>query len=154
MFRIAIVFMAALLWCGPAAADPPHGKGHGHGKGHKEAQGGGPGYGRGGPPGGFAFSDHARMAIAGYYGPQIASGKCPPGLAKKGTGCLPPGQARKWAVGQPLPAGVAYYPLPPDLLRLLTPAPVGYRYARVGTDILMIAAGTGLVVSGITDLLR
>lgn len=37
-----------------------------------------------------------------YYG-----SNCPPGLAKKNNGCLPPGQAKaRWAVGQRLP--VAY----------------------------------------------
>ena len=32
---------------------------------------------------------------------------CPPGLAKKGNGCLPPGQARK-LIGQPLAAAAAF----------------------------------------------
>lgn len=36
-----------------------------------------------------------------YYG-----SSCPPGLAKKNNGCLPPGQAKKarWGVGQRLPS--------------------------------------------------
>lgn len=35
-----------------------------------------------------------------YYG-----SNCPPGLAKKNNGCLPPGQARqRWKVGQRLPS--------------------------------------------------
>jgi len=41
-------------------------------------------------------------------------GGCPPGLAKKGNGCLPPGQARKF-IGQPLVAAsrlAALDPLP------------------------------------------
>jgi hypothetical protein len=46
-------------------------------------------------------SDEARYA--GGLG-----GNCPPGLAKKGNGCLPPGQAKKlFAVGEALP--VAYH---------------------------------------------
>jgi hypothetical protein len=44
-----------------------------------------------------------RAYASGGYGRD-----CPPGLARKGNGCLPPGQARKlFAVGQALP--VAYY---------------------------------------------
>ncbi len=39
------------------------------------------------------------------------------------------------------------------MLRRLAP-PAGHTYMRVGTDILMIAAGTGMVVAGMQDLLR
>ena len=58
------------------------------------------------------FNDSQRRAAVDYYAPQFRSGNCPPGLAKKNNGCQPPGQARKWAIGQPLPVGIAY-PLPP-----------------------------------------
>lgn len=51
---------------------------------------------------------------------------CPPGLAKKNNGCLPPGQAKKLAVGQPLPAG-AVYAIPSSLH--LPPPPLGHHYA-------------------------
>lgn len=35
---------------------------------------------------------------------------CPPGLAKKNNGCLPPGQAKKrFALGQRIPNGYNYY---------------------------------------------
>lgn len=45
---------------------------------------------------------------------------------------LPPGQAKKvWAIGQPLPGGVVYYPMPPVLLGQLSPLPAGYQYVRV-----------------------
>lgn len=38
---------------------------------------------------------------------------CPPGLAKKNNGCLPPGQASKlYAVGQRLPSSLRYYNVP------------------------------------------
>jgi hypothetical protein len=41
-------------------------------------------------------------ALAFSAGPAAAGGAkgCPPGLAKKGTGCLPPGQAKKLYGGQ------------------------------------------------------
>ena len=98
-------------------------------------------------------SQRDRNAIYGYYRPLYASGSCPPGLAKKNNGCLPPGQAKKlWAIGQPLPAGVNFYPLPVALLGQLTPAPAGYQYVRVANDVLMMAIGTQLIVSAIADL--
>lgn len=102
------------------------------------------------------FSDRDHRAIHAYYDAAAERGErgghCPPGLAKKHNGCLPPGQARKWALGRPLPPDVVYYSLPPALVVQLTPPPTGYRYVRVASDILMIAAGTGLVVDAIQDL--
>jgi hypothetical protein len=77
-------------------------------------------------------------------------GHCPPGLAKKNNGCLPPGQAKKmWAVGQPLPAGVAYFALPPALLGRLSPAPAGYAYVQVGPDVLLLGIATRMVLSAV-----
>lgn len=101
----------------------------------------------------IVVTERDRGAIYGYYRPLYAAGNCPPGLAKKNNGCLPPGQAKKlWAVGQPLPAGIAFYPLPAALLGQLTPAPAGFQYVRVANDILMMAIGTQLIVSAIADL--
>ena len=79
---------------------------------------------------------------------------CPPGLAKKRNGCMPPGQAKKWRTGYPLPRDVVYYPVPADIaIRLGTP-PAGHKFVRVATDILLIAVGTGLVIDAIDDLGR
>ena len=98
-------------------------------------------------------TERDRSAIYGYYRPVYAAGNCPPGLAKKNNGCMPPGQAKKlWAIGQPLPPGVVFYPLPGPLVGQLTPAPAGYQYVRVANDILMMAIGTQLIVSAIADL--
>jgi len=81
------------------------------------------------------------------------AGNCPPGLAKKNNGCLPPGQAKKlWLMGQPLPGSVVFYPLPGGLLGILTPAPAGYQYVRVASDILMMAIGTRMIVGALADL--
>ena len=40
----------------------------------------------------------------------------PPGLAKKRNGWLPPGQAKKWRRGHPLPADQRYHDLPRNIL--------------------------------------
>src|SRR4051812_25440347 len=58
------------------------------------------------------FGDAHRTAVHDYYGSQMKGGHCPPGLAKKHNGCMPPGQARKWEMGRPLPRDVVYYEIP------------------------------------------
>ncbi|MGA8879355.1 MAG: RcnB family protein, partial [Azonexus sp.] len=85
---------------------------------------------------------------------QFRSGHCPPGLAKKGNGCMPPGQAKKWRKGQPLPQGVAYYELPHDLVYRMPPPPPRHRYVRVGSDILLLSIGSGIVVDAMIDIGR
>ena len=98
------------------------------------------------------FDDANRRIVNDYYGAKFRAGKCPPGLAKKNNGCLPPGQAKKWAAGQPLPADLKRYDLPNDLLVRLPAPPSGHRYVRVASDILLIAVGTSMVVDAIEDI--
>ena len=98
---------------------------------------------------GAYFREEHRAAARRYYvehyeGPKVK--KCPPGLAKKNNGCMPPGQARKWAVGQPLPRDVVVYQVPQPVLVQLPPAPVGYRYERVGGDIVLVRINGRVVV--------
>ncbi len=139
----------------PAWADPPggfkHDNGHdrdeGHGRGHDEGR-------DRDEHAGYGFRHEDRIAVYNYFTEYQRGGGCPPGLAKKHDGCMPPGQAKKWRVGERLPPEVVYYPLPPALVVQLTPPPVGYQYVRVASDILMIAAGTGMVASAIEDLGR
>ena len=121
-----------------------------HGRSGNSAQGP---QGNPGPVDGH-FGDDQRTAVRNYYGEQYRVGRCPPGLAKKNNGCMPPGQARKWAVGQPMPREVVYYSLPPAITVQLGVPPAGHRYVRVASDILLIAVGTGMVVDAIQDLGR
>ena len=104
------------------------------------------------PGSGRFFGHDHRRSIHDFYAPRLAAGRCPPGLAKKGTGCLPPGQARKWVIGQRLPGGVVSYPVPAELRLRLGPPPAGYEFVRVAGDILLIAIGTSLVIDAIEDL--
>ena len=76
---------------------------------------------------------------------------CPPGLAKKNNGCLPPGQAKKLAVGQPLPAG-AVYVIPQRVRTTLPPPPVGYRYAVVNNQVVLVS-NQNIVVDIIRSLM-
>lgn len=100
------------------------------------------------------FDDQHRVIVREYYTEQFRGGRCPPGLAKKQNGCMPPGQAKKWELGRPLPRDVIYYPVPQPLVVQIGPPPSGYRYVRVATDILLIAVGTGMVVDAIQNLGR
>jgi Ni/Co efflux regulator RcnB len=100
------------------------------------------------------FQPIHREAARDYYGRQENQGFCPPGLAKKGNNCLPPGQAKKWRQGYPLPAGVTWYELPRSMVLNLGPPPTGYRYVRVASDILLIAIGTNMVIDAIEDMVR
>jgi Ni/Co efflux regulator RcnB len=102
----------------------------------------------------FRFGDQDRRVASDYYGGQVRGGRCPPGLAKKGKGCIPPGQAKKWAKGHPLPRSVAFYDLPHDLLVRMPPPPPGHRYVRVAGDILLIAVGSSMVMDAIEDIIR
>ena len=93
-----------------------------------------------------------QQAARAWYEEPEHRGFVPPGLAKKGG--VPPGQARLWKRGQPLPAGVVWYALPRSLELVLGPPPAGHRYVRVAADILLIAIGTGIVVDAMEDLAR
>jgi hypothetical protein len=143
--------MAAATW-----ADNDKGKGKSKGKGHDK---GAPvvevDRGRGDRDVVVVFNDRDRDGVRRYWIDTVGRGNCPPGLAKKHNGCLPPGQAKKrYVVGQRLPAGVVVQPLPPLLVTRLGPAPRGYEYAVVDGDVVKLAVGTRLVVDAITALLN
>jgi len=58
------------------------------------------------------FTDRDRDGVDDRLeaGNRYGSNNCPPGLAKKNNGCLPPGQAKKqFNVGQRIPNGYNYY---------------------------------------------
>jgi len=142
--RASICFViATLISVAPAWADDDakHGKAHERGEARGTAVN-------------VRFVDRDRVILHDYYVAEFREGRCPPGLAKKHNGCLPPGQAKKWAIGRPLPRGVIFHELPQQIVVQLTVPPAGYRYVRIADDILMIAAGTGLVVDAVQDLSR
>ena len=90
--------------------------------------------------------DRDRTLVRTYYQNEYVAGRCPPGLAKKNNGCLPPGQAKKmWSIGQPLPPEVVYYPVERELWRQLTPPPYGYDYVRVDDDVVLMLTATRVI---------
>ena len=103
---------------------------------------------------GAYFDDQQRTYVRQYYTQQYADARrCPPGLAKKHNGCMPPGQVRNWAVGQPIPRGVTVYSVPQPIIVHLPPAPYGYRYSRIGGDIVLVQIQGNLIVDIIQALL-
>lgn len=147
---------------------PGQGQGKGQGKGQGQTQGQnqgpgptqGPGWNQGKgnsqantPQASIVVTDRDRSAVQTYYRNQFAAGNCPPGLAKKNNGCLPPGQAKKlWAIGQPLPPSIVYYALPGVLLAQLTPPPMGYQYVRIDNDVLLMVIATRIIASAVANL--
>jgi len=154
-----VIIAVAILIAGPAIADKPSWAGGGKQEKHKQKEQQGKSDDKSHhdmDQANFSddryFIDRHRTAIHDYYFNEYQSGHCPPGLAKKHNGCMPPGQAKKWAIGRPLPRDVAYYDLP-SAINIGSPPP-GYRFVRVASDILMISIGTGMVIDAINDLGR
>jgi hypothetical protein len=99
------------------------------------------------------FSSHDRENAQVFFVEKHGRGKCPPGLAKKNSGCLPPGQAKKrYSIGHPLPSTIVLEQVPTELTVRIGPAPAGYRYAIVDGDLVKLAVGTLLVVDAIQGL--
>jgi len=119
---------------GPAWQEP----GQGHGKGHGPEQDP-PGRAEGGPaargPGDLGPARERIRALRGQIGP---GGELPPGLRLERGRPLPPGYGR---------------PLPPGIVKQLPDYP-GYQWRQLGTDVVLIAVGTGLVyaiLQGVLD---
>lgn len=163
----ALLFSLAFTFAGgPALAEKPEWAGGGK-HGHKDRDDKGGKHDKGDRHGnkdkrerrdvrvGGYFDERDRHVARAYYEDRGRGGKgCPPGLAKKNNGCMPPGQAKKYSVGRPLPSDVVYYPVPAAVIAQLPPVPAGHKYVRVAADILLIAVGTSMVVDAITDLGR
>lgn len=147
--------LAAVILLGVQApvvlAGEGHGKGHaqGHGKGKNKEHGRHKGH-NDDISVGFRFSDHDRGVIQKYLSGRFMR-NCPPGLAKKRNGCLPPGQAKKYRVGYPLAGGLGEL-LPESLLMQLGPVPHGYQYMLVDKDVLLISEAGHKVIDAITLL--
>ena len=103
---------------------------------------------------GAYFSDQQRILVREYYTTTYSNSKrCPPGLAKKNNGCMPPGQVQDLVLGQPVPRNVTVYQVAQPVIRKLPPAPVGYRYERIGGDIVLVQQENNIIVDVIKGLL-
>jgi Ni/Co efflux regulator RcnB len=164
---IALVSTLCFALASPGLADNDKNKGHGGGKAEKhQKHDNDQGKGNGGrdveqratgptvvPYQQIVIVDRDRDTVRTYYRTEYVAGRCPPGLAKKNNGCLPPGQVnRAWVAGQPLPPEIVYYPMPRDLYTQLSPPPYGYEYVRVDDNILLISTATRLIAGMLGNL--
>ncbi len=161
--KLLALLVASTLAFSPAMADKPEGKGKGNERSeraeHRQDNAREDDRGRRervvlAPKPGAHFVDQHQVYVRDYYGEEHRRGFCPPGLAKKNNGCMPPGQAKKWEYGRPLPRDVIFYEVPQRLVVQIGIPPAGYRYVRVASDVLLIAIGTGMVIDAIQDLGR
>jgi Ni/Co efflux regulator RcnB len=173
--RVLALLLSAAFTVGPAFAKGGHGHDddhdHGHDKHEKHDKHGKHKHkhkhedkhhhrhyeehgGHRGPKHGAYFDDRNRDVVYRYYAAHPVQ-SCPPGLAKKHNGCMPPGQAKKiWLVGQPLPRTVVVAPVPQQIVVSLPPPPSGHKYVQVAGDVLLVAAGSMMVVDGINGLMN
>jgi len=161
-FAIAIAITAALagsFYATPATAGKPSWAGNNaeeHGKSHKKHKAHKKGKAKSKTSKhGKHFHDKDADVMRHYYQNDSRNGKaCPPGLAKKNNGCMPPGQTTKqWTSGEPLPHNLRRYDLPRDLVSRLPIPPQGQRYVRILTDILLVDSNTDVVIDAIVDIL-
>lgn len=108
----------------------------------------------------YAKPDHANghkgHHAKGHVGYGV--GGCPPGLAKKGNGCLPPGQAKKlYNVGQRFPLGYghawSYDQIPYDLRSRYGFDPYGRYYYGDGY-LYRVDPATMLISQVVSAILR
>ena len=144
--EVAIALAIALAAGAPAFADKPDAQSNSEpqkvSQGHPDksaARNGGDEY-------KVYFNEYRKKQLRNYYSNAQKPADCPPGLAKKNNGCQPPGQARKWRKGQPLPRDVGYYNLPATLIDELGRTPEGDRLVQVDSDFLLINGATGMVI--------
>ena len=96
---------------------------------------------------GAYFGDANRAAVQKYYA-ALAGRKCPAGSASADN-CLPSDPKLPWRIGQALPAGAVVQPVPKGIRQSLPKLPPGLKYVAVGSDILLVANGSRMVVDGI-----
>jgi opacity protein-like surface antigen len=107
----------------------------------------------------YAKSDHAKGNkghAKGYVG--YGAGGCPPGLAKKNNGCLPPGQAKKlYNIGQRWPRNYGYawnYNQIPYDMRTRYGFEPGYNYYYGDGYVYRVDPATMLISQVVSAILR
>ena len=125
-----LMFCVLLALSGSLAVSQGHG--HGHGKKHHDDDDG------------YAYSNHDRDVIRGWYGEQ--GDNLPPGLAKKDR--LPPGLEKQLERRGTLPPGLQkkVRPCPAELERRLPPPPPGYAHTIIDGHIVLMNRKTYAVL--------
>jgi hypothetical protein len=87
-------------------------------------------------PGAY-FGDRHRTAVRRYYEEHPVSGA-----------------RASWQIGEPVPRGAPLKTVPKGLLASLPEVPPGHRYVQLGGEVVLIAAGSKMVVDGISRSAR
>jgi hypothetical protein len=148
---ILVAGAAALAVTAPALANP--GQGHGQ-KGTAHAQKSN--------AKAHGYAKHGKHIVKNRHGSRLYAlgtrGSCPPGLAKKHNGCMPPGQARKaYDVGQRYNRSLGYrwsYTQIPTDLRSRYNFDRGDRYYYRNGYLYQVDPRTMLVEQVVSALLR
>lgn len=138
--------IAGLAATSPALAKPGHGNGHAkHGQMKHDKHG--------------AKHDAVTLDQTGRSFNSDTRGKrgwvdgCPPGLAKRNNGCVPPGQAkRNLQIGQQLPSSFRLNQIPVQYQNSFTPR-AGYVYSYNNGSIYEIDQATRRIVNILTPTL-
>ena len=127
---VSLAAIAAISAVAPVAAKPGQGPGGQKAAKHQNKQ-----------------DAERRLPATGLYdafAQQRMRDSCPPGLAKKNNGCLPPGQAKKHAVGSRLPSYLSRYNVPVQYQdRYYDNGDYSYRYDN--QNIYRVNRDTGLI---------
>jgi hypothetical protein len=103
----------------------------------------------------YAKPDHAKGNKGHAY---AYGGGCPPGLAKKNNGCLPPGQAKKlYNIGQRWPGNYGYawnYNQIPYDMRTRYGFQPGYNYYYGDGYVYRVDPATMLISQVVSAILR
>lgn len=118
---------------GAAFADPPHGKGKGKGKPHEAGQH---------ADGDSRISVSIDFTQARRIAVDVGTTRYRP---------LPPGIRKNLARGKPLPPGIAKQ-LAPAPMRDRLPVYAGHEWRIVGTDLVLVAIGSAIVVELLADV--
>ena len=83
-------------------------------------------------PGAY-FGERHRIAVRKYYAEHPVRG-----------------DGANWKIGEPVPRGARLKAVPKGLLARLPPLPPGHRYVQLRGEVVLIAAGSRMVVDGIS----
>lgn len=138
IMRIAAITLSLLIaLAGTASADPGKGKGNNKHSGQD----------------GRTTSDGLNLNISIRFGADEAQTITDYYRGKPAQGSLPPGIAKNLARGKPLPPGIAKKYLPGDLTARLPRLDSRYLRVVVGPDVLLIEAGSGLILDVLKGIL-
>jgi len=131
MFALFAICLSASV----ALAEPPHGKGKGKGKSRE---------------------DEAHVASVAVLSGNISvldARRIALDTGASGYKPLPPGIRKNLARGKSLPPGIAKQLAPPTMIQRL-PAHPGHEWRVVGTDLVLVAIATAVVVDVLIDVFQ